>query len=204
MSDTSRLIAAIAALAAGLCLFAGHLLGLIAYPAEGSVAGSLFVLAGHTLAVFPLIALAAFLRPGFVSLLGALGCVLSTIGTVLTSAVVYVETAELAGADASPVWAAAPAASIQAFGPLVFVAGLLLLAGCLLAGAWRVRVTGLLLMAGTVLFAAGSVFSAPFTQAIVETIGSGVTAAGFFSGGLLLLSGNSVNYKNGGRLPYTA
>ena len=124
-STLTRSGGGLASIAAGVLLVIGHVLNLGGDSEYGTVLGSSLVLAAHVLLVFALVALYAAQaeRSG---ILGALGMVLSVVGTTLASGVVLVEVAGASGADVETVTEAGVSGALSALAGLAFLIGLIL------------------------------------------------------------------------------
>jgi hypothetical protein len=122
LSSLVRSGGALASIMAGVLLLLGHVLNLGGNPEYGTVAGSCSVLAAHVLLVFALVALYAAQAERSGSL-GALGMVLSVIGTTLVSGVVLVEIAGASGADAEAVTGTGLSGALSLLGGLAFLSG---------------------------------------------------------------------------------
>ncbi len=195
MSDDFRIEGAIGATAGGLFLVLGHLLNYIGTQPTGTTAGKSLVFAGHVVLVFAFIGLHAHQRRYGRALVGRIGMVLSTVGTVLVSAIVFVELAGTSGVDTTPVFEAAGASVLYTVGPLVFVLGMLSVGASILKRHDLPRVTGGLLILGTVVFAGASVI-ADFA-ALLTVAGAVLTAAGFIRLGIALYTQSASRTDSG-------
>ena len=196
-SNLTRSGGGLASIAAGVLLVIGHVLNLGGDSEYGTVLGSSLVLAAHVLLVFALVALYAAQaeRSG---ILGALGMVLSVVGTTLASGVVLVEVAGASGADVETVTEAGVSGALSALAGLAFLIGLILFGlATMRAGVFQ-RWAGLLLIIGDVVFGAGS-FAGPLAG-LIFVLGALITCAGFAWLGLDLLSGSDSSTRRPARV----
>ncbi|KON70757.1 hypothetical protein AKG34_19585 [Peribacillus butanolivorans] len=174
----------VAAILTGLFLFIAHVLNFIAGSDYGTVLGQSLVFIAHIIAVFAFIGIydSQGRKNGT---LGLLGMVLSTVGTIIVSAVVYVEIASASGVNVSSVFNEGVPRIILIVGPLMFVVGML----CLGISTILVRILprwgGSLLVIGNVVFAIGSV--AGNAEPIISVLGSAITCGGFIWLGIFLI-----------------
>ncbi|KRF58353.1 hypothetical protein ASG99_27475 [Bacillus sp. Soil768D1] len=174
----------VAAILTGLFLFIAHVLNFIAGSDYGTVLGQSLVFIAHIIAVFAFIGIydSQGRKNGT---LGLLGMVLSTVGTIIVSAVVYVEIASASGVNVSSVFNEDVPRIILIVGPLMFVVGML----CLGISTILVRILprwgGSLLVIGNVVFAIGSV--AGNAEPIISVLGSAITCGGFIWLGIFLI-----------------
>lgn len=176
----------LASIVAGILLLLGHLLNLGGDPEYGTVLGSSSVLTAHVILVFALVALYAAQaeRSGT---LGALGMILSVIGTTLASGVVLVEIAGASGVEVDAVTGAGLSGALSLLGGLSFLIGLILFGIATMQAGVFPRWAGVLLIVGDVVFGAAS-FSGS-AALIVEVVGALITCAAFVWLGLALFSG---------------
>src|SRR4051794_28940643 len=93
----------VAAILTGLLLFIAHVLNFIDGSEQGTVLGQSLVFIAHIFAVFAFIGI--YLSQGQKNgVIGSVGMFLSTIGTIIVSAVVYVEIASASGVNVSSVF----------------------------------------------------------------------------------------------------
>ncbi|MGG0792006.1 hypothetical protein ABE132_25635 [Peribacillus simplex] len=174
----------VAAILTGLFLFIAHVLNFIAGSDYGTVLGQSLVFIAHIIAVFAFIGIydSQGRKNGT---LGLLGMVLSTVGTIIVSAVVYVEIASASGVNVSSVFNEDVPRIILIVGPLTFVVGML----CLGISTILVRILprwgGSLLVIGNVVFAIGSVEGN--AEPIISVLGSAITCGGFIWLGIFLI-----------------
>ena len=174
----------VAAILTGLFLFIAHVLNFIAGSDYGTVLGQSLVFIAHIIAVFAFIGIydSQGRKNGT---LGLLGMVLSTVGTIIVSAVVYVEIASASGVNISSIFNEDVPRIILIVGPLTFVVGML----CLGISTILVRILprwgGSLLVIGNVVFAIGSV--AGNAEPIISVLGSAITCGGFIWLGIFLI-----------------
>lgn len=186
----------IGALAGGGFLLAGHLLNVVGGDPAGTAAGKTLVLAGHVVLVFAFVGLYSYQQRQEAAPVGQAGMLLGTVGTVLVSAIVFVEIAETTGVDTTPVFEAAGTTLIYTVGPLVFVLGMLLVGGSILRRTDLPRAGGALLIAGTAVFAAAS--AVPDVAAVLTLLGAALTAGGFGWLGVTLLWTDASRTATGG------
>lgn len=180
-------LGAFSSVISGLLLFIAHALNFGADSA-GTVLGNTFVLSAHLLMVFAFFWL--YVEQGNNNgMIGILGMIAGIIGTVLVTAIVYVEIAGAAGAPADAIFAARVPSFIQTFAPLLFVLGMILIGISIIRGKVLLRGGGMLLIAGTLIFAAGSF--AGNAEALISVIGSAVTGGGFVGLGISRLKESS-------------
>lgn len=184
MSDVFRVEGAMGCVAGGLCLVLGHLLNYIGGQPTGTTGGKSLVFAGHVVLVFAFIGLYCHQRTHDRATVGRIGMLLCTFGTVLVSAIVFVELAGTTGVDTTPVFEAAGTTLLYTAGPLVFVLGMVTVGANILRRHDLPRGAGGLLIAGTAVFAAASVLVdlAP----LLTVAGAVLTAAGFIWLGVTL------------------
>jgi hypothetical protein len=190
LSSLVRSGGGLASIMAGVLLLLGHVFNLGGNPEYGTVAGSCSVLAAHVLLVFALVALYAAQAERSGSL-GALGIVLSVIGTTLVSGVVLVEIAGASGADVEAVTGTGLSGALSLLGGLAFLTGTIMFGIATMRARVFPRSAGLLLIVGDGVFGAAS-FSGSVTLA-VEVVGAAITCAAFVWLGLALLSGSSAS-----------
>jgi hypothetical protein len=171
---------------AGILLLLGHLLDQGGVPEYGTVLGSCAVLTAHVVLVFALVALFAA-QAERVGVLGALGMILSVVGTTLASGTVLVEIAGASGAEVAAVTGAGLSGALSLLGGLAFLIGLVLFGIATMRAGVFPRWAGALLIPGDAVFGAAS-FSGS-AASIVEVVGASITCAAFAWLGLSLLSG---------------
>lgn len=178
-----RVEAAVASVLAGAFLGVGHLLnyGAAEY---GTVAGTMLVFAAHVLLVVGFLG-AHIHQSSSTGILGRAGTLLASIGTVVVSAIVFVELAGATGVTVAPVFGSTATAPFVAVGPLAFVVGMLAFGAATVRARTFPAVSGWLLIVGTVVFAAGTV-AGEFTDP-VTIVGALLTGAGFISLGVALV-----------------
>ncbi|AJY76504.1 hypothetical protein [Paenibacillus beijingensis] len=185
-TNSLRRLNGLSSIVTGALFITGHALDFGGSGGMGTVLGDTFVLMAHLSAVFAFFGLyeAQGSKRG---LLGLIGMVAGIVGTIFVTAIVYVELAGASGAQVDAVFAQQVPGMIQAFGPLLFVIGMILFGLADIRHRGALRSGGILLIAGTVIFAIGS-FSGS-AQLTVEVIGSAFTAGGFIRMGLPLVNG---------------
>jgi hypothetical protein len=176
----------IASMVAGILLLLGHLLNLGGDPEYGTVLGSSAVLTAHVILVFALVALYA-IQAESSGFLGALGMILSVVGTTLASGVVLVEIAGASGVEVDAVTGAGLSGALSLLGGLAFLIGLILFGIATMRAGVFPRWAGALLIAGDAVFGAAS-FSGSAVL-VVEVVGALITCAAFMWLGLSLVSG---------------
>jgi hypothetical protein len=175
----------LASVAAGLLLLVGHIVNLGGDPEYGTVLGESLVLGAHALLVFALVALWA-VQAERSGPLGAVGMVLSVLGTTLNCAAVLAEIAGASGANVDAVVAEGVSGKITLLGGLAFLVGLILFGVATMRAGVLPRWAGPLLILGDVVFAAGTF--AGSVALIVEVMGALITCAAFVWLGVALLS----------------
>lgn len=150
----------------------------------GTATGSTLVFSAHLLLVFALIGI-YYVQDNKNGLLGLLGMILSVIGTIASTAVVYVEISGASGNHVDFVYAAGIPNIIHSVLPLLFVIGLVLFAVSIIKAHILPRTSGYFLIVGTLVFVAAS-----FTgnnQPIIEVLGAIFTGLGFIIAGFPLI-----------------
>lgn len=183
-SNVFKIPGGIGALASGLLLFLAHLLNLFGTSDLGTVSGESAVLTAHILLVFAFIGLYGE-QGERNSLLGTFGMVIGVVGTILVSAIVFVEIAGSSGVDVSRVFNAAVPHFLYLAGPLMFVVGTVLFGVSVMRQNSLPSIGGLLLIVGTAVFALGTF--AGTMEPIISVIGSAITGGGFAWLGVYLL-----------------
>lgn len=182
-------LGSITSILSGILLICAHSLNLGAGE-FGSVLGTFLTFIAHLLLVFAVFGLYIYQgeRNG---LLGFLAMLLTKIGNIIVTAIVFVELSQASLKKSSQVLTTPATESLATFGPLLFVLGMILLGISIISGKVLPNWSGYLLLIGTIVFAAASVLS--HNQTIVEEIGAIFTGTGF------ILAGASVHqmYKNG-------
>lgn len=174
-----------AAILTGLLLFIAHLLNFIAGSDYGTVLGQSLVFIAHIIAVFAFIGIydSQGRKNGT---LGLVGMVLSTVGTIIVSAIVYVEIAIASGVNVSSIFNEDVPGLILIVGPLMFVVGMLCLGISTILVKILPRWGGFLLVIGNVVFALGSV--AGNAEPITSVLGAAITCGGFVWLGISLIN----------------
>jgi hypothetical protein len=149
------------------------------------VLGEILVLTAHLSLVFALVALYAA-QAEQSGLLGALGMILSVVGTIIVCGVVLVEIAGASGVSVAGVLEAGVSGATSFVGGLAFLIGLTVLGIATMRAGVFTRWGGLLLIVGDVVFGAGSFAGA--AASIVSVVGAAITCAGFVWLGLRLWS----------------
>ncbi|WCK53162.1 hypothetical protein PP175_17360 [Aneurinibacillus sp. Ricciae_BoGa-3] len=175
MATNYRLLSGYASIITGILFILAHTLNLGGPEDFGTVTGETLVLAAHSLLVFVFFAIFA-LHGERNGILGLLGMALGIIGTILVTAIVYVEIACGSGAKVDSVLAADVPRTIHSFGPLLFVAGMILFGISVVRENVLSRGGGYLLIAGTLFFVVASFTGA--AQSIIEVIGAVFTGGG--------------------------
>lgn len=160
----------------------------------GSVLGTLLVFIAHLLLVFAIFGL-YFHQGERNGLLGFLAMLLTNIGNIIVTAIVFVELSQASMKKSSQVLTTPVTEPLSTFGPLLFVLGMILLGISIISGKVLPKWSGYLLLVGTIVFAAASVFS--HNQTTIEVIGAIFTGAGFILAGASVLQ----TYKNGVQSP---
>lgn len=151
----------------------------------GTVFGKFLVFLAHIMVVFSFIAIyeAHGMENNVVSLLSI---VFGVVGTIIVSAIVFVEMAGARGVEVSGMFEGAISKGLVATGPMLFVIGVVMLGSFVMYARIFPRLGGLLLIIGTAVFALGSIIG---YEAVFSVIGGGITALGFIILGIALLKG---------------
>jgi hypothetical protein len=184
-SAATRWGGGLTSVAAGLLLLLGHIVNLGGDPEYGTVLGETLVLGAHALLVFALVSLWA-IQAERSGPLGAVGMVLSVVGTTLNCAAVLAEIAGASGAEVDAVVSEGASGTITLLGALAFLIGLILFGIATMRAGVLPRWAGPLLILGDVVFAVGTF--AGTAALIVEVVGALITCAAFVWLGLALLS----------------
>jgi hypothetical protein len=192
MSTHFRCIGGYTSIISGILLILAHTLNLGGSNEFGTELGETLVLTAHLLLVFAFFGLYEVQgeRNG---ILGLLGMIAGVIGTILVTAIVYVEIAGASGTKVDSVFASDVPSTIHSFGPILFVAGMILFGISIVREKIFPRGGGYLLIAGTLIFSAGSF--AGEAQAIVSVIGAVFTGGGFVWLGFPMVKNKSRNEK---------
>jgi hypothetical protein len=185
----------LSSIVAGVLLLVGYILNLGGDTEYSTVLGETLVLIAQVLLVFALVALWA-VQPDQSDYLGALGMVLSVIGTTLVCGVVLVEIAGASGVEA--VTGAGLSGGLSLLGGLAFLIGLILFGIATMQAGVFPRWAAILLIIGDVVFGAAS-FSGS-TALIIEVIGALITCLAFVWLGLALLSGSATTAGQSARV----
>lgn len=179
-------IGGLASIGSGFLLASAHVINLLSGVDSGTVLGKSFVLIAHLGLVFAFIGL--YEAQGKSNrLLGLLGMVLGTIGTIFVTAVVFVEVAAAAGTNVTSIFKEGITAIIYLVGPFFFVFGMILFGISVMKEGILPPFGGLCLLIGTVIFSMASVILS--MEGILTVIGGAITGIGFvWLGGSLLLS----------------
>lgn len=189
MVDSFRVEGAGGAIIGGLCLVFGHLLNYVGGQPAGTTGGKSLVFAGHVVLLFAFVGVYSHQQRHLRAPVGRAGMILSTIGTVLVSAIVFVELAGTTGVDTMPVFEAAGTSLLYTVGPLMFILGMLTVGASILRRHDLPRGGGGLLIVGTAVFAGASII-ADFA-ALLTVAGAALTAAGFVWLGVAVYSSSS-------------
>jgi len=159
----------------GLLLFISHSMNFIAGP-TGTVVGKIGVFFAHLLLVFTFIGL--YLKQGERNgITGFLGMLFGVIGTVIVTAIVFVEIAGATGVVIGDIFLANGVNVLYNFGPLLFVLGVILMSISIINGKMIHSMAGYFLLLGTFIFVSASFFV--YVQALFQVIGAFFTGAGF-------------------------
>lgn len=166
----------IVAIFTGLSLFTAHFFNFLSGSHTGTVFGQTLVFFAHLAAVFAFVGIydGQGRKNG---ILGFLGMLLSSIGTMMVSAIVYVEIAGASGADVRLVYQEAVPGIILMAGPLLFAIGMLCVGASVCLANALPRSGGILLIAGTVVFALGGL--AEQAELFASLMGAALTCGGF-------------------------
>ena len=175
-----RFIGGLAAIGSGALLFAAHLLEEVGHGQFIEVIAKNMVMIAHLGMIF-----------GFISIhesssrmrtFGHIGMFLATVGTALVSLIVFVEISAAAGAEVREVVQADGVGWVHTFGPLIFVAGILLVGIRSLIAGDSSRLGGSFLILGTIVFAAAG--SAGAAEPILIVAGAAITGGGLIRLGI--------------------
>jgi hypothetical protein len=170
------LFGGISSLICGVLLFLAHLLNYFGKTAYGTVYGSTLIYIAHILLVFVFIGIYHVLS-NRTDLLFIFGMILSTLGTIVISSIVFVEIAGSVNVNIQPVFDSELPNTIRTIGSLMFVLGMLLFGTSIIRSKMLPAFGGILLILGTVIFALASM--AGDTEAIITVIGAFLTGVGF-------------------------
>jgi hypothetical protein len=190
LNKVFKLSGGISAILSGVLLLSGHLLDYFSGFDQGTVIGKSIVFIAHIIAVFAFVGIYEFQGQRNRSL-GLLGMILSCVGTIIVSSIVYVEIASASGVNAVSVFNQTVPSFIRTVGPLMFVVGMLMLGISIMLVNILPRVGGLLLIAGDLIFAISSLLGN--LEPIFSVIGSAITCAGFVFLGVSLLNQKETN-----------
>lgn len=181
----------VAAIITGLLLFIAHVLNFMNGSEQGTVLGQSLVFIAHIIAVFAFVGI--YISQGQMGgFLAFVGMLLSSIGTMIVSAIVYVEIAGASGVNVSPIFHETVPGLIQTVGPLMFVVGMLCVGTSILIKGILPRIGGILLILGDVVFAIGSMAGA--VEPLLTVLGSAITCGGFVWLGTFLMKGREQGY----------
>lgn len=168
-------IGMIASIATGFLLAFAHLLEVATQNDTWIIVAKNMLLLAHLAMVFSFVAIyeSDSSKNGW----RAAGMLLATVGTMLVSAIVFVEAASVSMPEATTVLQADGVNWITAAGPLLFVLGMLFVGTQLVLNGGRARGGGLLFVIGTVVFASADFVGPAGSVAIIT--GSALTGAGF-------------------------
>lgn len=170
------------AVISGLLLASAHTIDLL-NGGDDTAIGKAIVFWAHLILVFGLFGLHAS-QGNRNGLLGSGGMILSVIGTIIVTAVVFVEMAAISGVKVDDVFKLGMNHYIFSFGPLLFVIGMIFFGISVLKNKILPRPGGILLLIGTVVFSVGTL--AGNAEAVISTIGAISTGAGLIWLGLPL------------------
>jgi len=179
-----RLIGSWASIFSGVILFLAHLLIFLSKTDSGSILGNSLVFTAHMVVVFGLIGIYE-IQAQNLKTISLIGMLLSVIGTMIVSAIVFVEIAAASGVNVDPIFNAPVVNTIYSVGPLFFVFGMIILGITTMITKLPTRIGGFLLILGTIVFALASIVG--FGKDLIEVIGSAITGGGFFWSGVSLL-----------------
>lgn len=189
MNRTNRRLISLASILSGIFLMTAHLLN-FGSDEFGTVLGNILVFTAHLLLVFTFFGVFIHLgeRTG---LLGLLAMILGVIGNIIVTSIVFVEIAQASGGNAGNVFHTPATEPMYAFGPLLFVLGMVLLGVSVIREKIFPPYSGYLLLVGTIIFALASVFVN--NQSIIEIIGAVFTGAGFITIGIRTINHGRIN-----------
>ncbi|ADU29436.1 hypothetical protein [Evansella cellulosilytica] len=168
---------------AGFSLATAHSINLLFSNGEGILIGQAIVFIAHLLIVFAFFGFHELQRDKN-GIFGSLGMILGVIGTIIVTAIVFVEMAGVSNVNVDEIFAVSVNHFIYSFGPLLFVVGMIFVGISMMRARIFPAVVGLLLILGTIVFALGTVAGA--LESIISTIGAIITGLGFIWGGYFL------------------
>lgn len=185
-----KFIGGFSSILTGILLFSGHILDYFSGLENGTVAGKSLVFIAHIIAVFAFVGIYEFQgkRNG---ILGVLGMVLSTVGTIIVSAIVYVEIVIASGIDVNSLFNSVVPNMIGIVGSLLFVVGMSIMGISIIIVKTLPLRGGLLLVGGNLVFAMGSVLGN--FEPIFSVAGAAITCAGFLFLGICLIKNQVKN-----------
>jgi hypothetical protein len=173
----------------GVLLFIAHFIDFIGETNEGTLTGDSIVLAAHVLIVFGIIGIYVE-QSNEMKMLGMIGMILSVLGTIFVSGIVFVEIAGFSGVNTDLIFKAPVASAIYTIGPLMFVIGMLIFGTSIINAKRFPNAGGIFLILGTIIFALASVMVSE--KLLIEVIGAAFTGLGFvWCGFPLIQSSNS-------------
>ncbi|CAI9394883.1 hypothetical protein ABW02_23280 [Niallia circulans] len=174
---------------AGFSLATAHSINLLFSNGEGIVIGKAIVFIAHLLIVFAFFGFHESQRDKN-GIFGSIGMVLGVIGTIIVTAIVFVEMAGVSNVKIDEIFAVSTNHFIYSFGPLLFVLGMIFVGISMVRAKLFPSAVGLLLILGTIVFALGTV--AGNLEPLISTTGAIITGLGFIWGGLFLFRRNSM------------
>lgn len=191
-SHVFKLIGGMASILTGIFLFSGHLVDYFSGIDNGTVIGKSIVFIAHIIAVFAFVGIYEF-QGQKNGILGVLSMLLSSVGTIIVSAIVYVEIASAAGINVNSLFNSAVPNTIQLVGALMFLIGMLLLGISIIKVNLLPLSGGLLLIGGNLVFVMGSVLN--HFEPIFSVAGAAITCVGFLFLGISLINKEKTSLK---------
>jgi hypothetical protein len=190
LPNTFRAFGGWSSIISGILLFIAHFINFIGGVKEGTLTGSTIVLIAHVLVIFGLIGIYVE-HANEAKLLGMLAMIVSVLGTTFVSGIVFVEMAGFSGVNTDLVFNATVSSVIYTTGPLLFVAGMLLLGVAIIKAKKLPKAGGIFLLLGTVIFALASILVSE--KLLIEVLGAAFTGLGFVWSGFPMI--HSEHYR---------
>ncbi|RAP76820.1 hypothetical protein DL346_09265 [Paenibacillus montanisoli] len=158
----------------GILLGAAHSIDYFA--SQETLSGKGIVFLAHIVLVFAFFGIHAA-QADKNRVLGTLGLILGVIGSMIVTAIIFVEMASVTGVQTKQVLTASLNGPIQSYGPLLFVLGMILVSLSILRNKVLSYWGAALLLVGTVIFALGTI--AGSGELLITMIGSIFKGIGF-------------------------
>lgn len=186
-SGVFRFAGGISSILTALLVLAAGILDYVNETGLATIAGRSLIYAAHILAVFVFAAIYERHKEEGI-FLGGLGFILGLIGTIITSSVVFVEIAGVAGIGIEPVLDVPILKTISTLGIIFLVVGMLSLGLSIILAGILSRWGGWLLIIGTIICVLGS-FETNIASILI-IIGAAFSFGGFLLVGATLLKDN--------------